>query len=147
MKLNFLKHLVKMIDIFVHCIERNNQTIIVILIRKWEGQKTWQSAADSSWERKRHSVTDQGIFWGFTACGSSCWLLSLLTFFCSHNVIRVISSWKRKVESRNLMAAVMLLGRPFDSNVLCVFAGNGHAGRNSGPVEGQHKVWAPLTLL
>lgn len=40
-KLNFLKHLVKMIDVFVHCIERNNQTIIVILIRRWEGQKTW----------------------------------------------------------------------------------------------------------
>lgn len=33
-KLNFLKHLVKMIDVFVHCTERNNQTITLILIRR-----------------------------------------------------------------------------------------------------------------
>lgn len=44
-KLNFLQHLFKVMDVFVHCIERNNQIITVILIRRWEGQKT----AASSW--------------------------------------------------------------------------------------------------
>jgi len=59
-KLNFLKHLVKMIDVFVRCIERNNQTIPVILRRRWEGWKAWHLAVSSSAESQRHSVIPKG---------------------------------------------------------------------------------------